>query len=383
MITANRVSDLRWRPVSEPVLPPEAPFFDPVFRKWRVTRHRDIRILLKQPDLTTDKPASRLSMIGTRLNADTDRLCRFASGMIVFQDGACHQRQKSAYLDFLPKLDQRWPDSRIRQAVLERLDAFEPPDTADLCPELVNSVMTAIAADVLGIPSDQAGKVVFNASLPWEAFFYPLRKAQYAELNAGLRDVFIALHSRNRAESHIPLGEPEPDGMRNEEAFLAAAIWLTSTTFLNHCIFYLSQSRQMQDALRNHPKRLELFQQEVLRLSPSASDLVARKISQPITLSEVEIPAGSFVLPDVRRSGHDPETYPDSDQIWLDEKRPMGFGFSFGTHMCLGQGFIRRVAGILLTETLSRFEIRYNSAQKYSFHTTPVFKHMMVDLQKL
>ena len=128
----------------------------------------------------------------------------------------------------------------------------------------------------------------------------------------------------------------------------------STSALLGNSVRILAERPDLQQALRNDPKRIQPFLEEVLRLeSPFRGHYrIARDDTH---LGDATIPGGSLVMLMWAAANRDPAEFPDPDDVRLDRPMPRGhLGFGRGIHFCVGAPLARMEARNVIEELLSR-----------------------------
>jgi cytochrome P450 len=110
------------------------------------------------------------------------------------------------------------------------------------------------------------------------------------------------------------------------------------------------------DLLRRDPGRVDNAVEELLRYDSPVQ--ASRRVTvEPITLRDIKIPAGAFVLASLAAANRDQDFWgPAADQLRLDrENARQHVSFGGGPHHCLGASLARLEAGIAFERITARF----------------------------
>ncbi len=173
----------------------------------------------------------------------------------------------------------------------------------------------------------------------------------------------------------------EIDGDRLADDEIIAFLFLmvvagneTTTKLLANAVYWGWRDPDQLAKPFSDPARIPDWIEETLRYDTS-SQMVARTLTEDITLHDVTIPAGARLLLLVGSANRDPRAFPDADRYDLDRRsgqHPI-VSFGGGTHFCLGAHLARLEARIALTEFtkhVARYDIDTERAQRV--HSTNV-----------
>ncbi|OHU99118.1 cytochrome P450 [Mycobacterium talmoniae] len=127
----------------------------------------------------------------------------------------------------------------------------------------------------------------------------------------------------------------------------------TVTAAIGFCLFELARRPQLRAALRDHPKQIRAFIEEIVRLEPSAP-VAPRVTTESVSVGGMTLPAGTPVrlcMAAVNRDGSDPTS---TDDLVMDGKLHRHWGFGGGPHRCLGSHLARLELTVVVEEWLQR-----------------------------
>ena len=114
--------------------------------------------------------------------------------------------------------------------------------------------------------------------------------------------------------------------------------------------------------------------EEDLRYDPPVIWLM-RTAEQPITLSGVDIPAGSRLIVGLASANRDESVWPAGDEFEMERARASrNVSFGYGAHYCLGADLARKQSNLLLSILLQRMPtLRLAAGYEYVDIPTPIF----------
>ena len=143
----------------------------------------------------------------------------------------------------------------------------------------------------------------------------------------------------------------------------------TVTAAIGFSLFELARSPQLRDSLRDDPRQIRVFIEEIVRLEPSAP-VAPRVTTEVVTVGGMTLPAGTSVrlcMAAVNRDGTDEMS---TDALFLDGKVHRHWGFGGGPHRCLGSHLARIELTIVVAEWLQQipdFELPADYAPEIKF----------------
>jgi len=127
----------------------------------------------------------------------------------------------------------------------------------------------------------------------------------------------------------------------------------TVTAAIGFSLFELARRPQLRDALRNNPRQIRVFIEEIVRLEPSAP-VAPRVTTEIVTVGGMMLPAGTPVrlcMAAVNRDGSDAMS---TNDLVMDGKVHRHWGFGGGPHRCLGSHLARIELTIIVAEWLKQ-----------------------------
>jgi cytochrome P450 len=127
----------------------------------------------------------------------------------------------------------------------------------------------------------------------------------------------------------------------------------TVTAAIGFSLFELARRPQLREALRDNPKQIRVFIEEIVRLEPSAP-VAPRVTTEIVTVGGMTLPVGTAVrlcMAAVNRDGTDAMS---TDELFMDGKVHRHWGFGGGPHRCLGSHLARIELTIIVAEWLKQ-----------------------------
>ena len=127
----------------------------------------------------------------------------------------------------------------------------------------------------------------------------------------------------------------------------------TVTAAIGFSLFELARRPELRDALRDNPRQIRVFIEEIVRLEPSAP-VAPRVTTEFVTIGGMVLPPGTPVrlcMAAVNRDGSDDVS---TDELVMDGKVHRHWGFGGGPHRCLGSHLARIELTIIVAEWLKQ-----------------------------
>jgi cytochrome P450 len=152
--------------------------------------------------------------------------------------------------------------------------------------------------------------------------------------------------------------------MTNEEVAAACVLLLiagneTTMRLITNMTLALCRFPDQQERVAADRSLVAAAVEETLRYD-SPVQMLFRATKSPVTVGDVELRTGSFVLTMLAAANRDPDAFPDPDVFDIDRTGNPHVSFGHGIHFCLGAQLARmeaRVAFEELFDLLPRMEL--------------------------
>jgi cytochrome P450 len=127
----------------------------------------------------------------------------------------------------------------------------------------------------------------------------------------------------------------------------------TVTAAIGFSLLELARRPELRTALRNNPRQIRVFIEEIVRLEPSAP-VAPRVLTETVEVGGMMLPKGSSVhlcMAAVNRDGTDAIS---TDELVMDGKVHRHWGFGGGPHRCLGSHLGRMELTVIVDEWLKQ-----------------------------
>lgn len=330
---------------------------------WLVTRHADVRHLLRSDDFSADAYRSGFPL----LRAMPPQQGSSRGGSFIRMDGAEHQRlRRMLTAEFMIKNIRRVEPliDGIVENALDDLAAAGPP--ADLIACFALPVPSLVICHLLGVPySDhdffqEHSRVLLDRSVP------PART--YAAVTA-LRDYLAALIDSQRTAGasgdnllsrliteRVDTGELSPADLAGMALLLLVAGHETTANMIGLSALLLMQHPQHAAALRDDPAVAEPMVEELLRYLSIVRSGLPRVAVRDTEVGGQTIGAGEGVIALLSLANRDDTAFtgdPDVFDPVREARQHLAFGF--GVHQCIGQPLARAELRVALLRLAQRF----------------------------
>ncbi|WP_427925094.1 cytochrome P450 [Streptomyces sp. cg40] len=336
--------------------------WDPQYRSWLITRHRDVSAALRDDRFSSDRIAP---FIERKLSEPgTDPLVRQAFEVLrnwmVFQDKPSHLRLRGLVSRaFTPRAVSRMRD-RAAELCTELLAGIGNRDEFDLIAEVAYPLPAVVIAEMLGVPpedrdtfkhwSDEVAPLV-SAGLD-----DPDRYARAAAAMDALVAYFSGLLRRYEAQpadnliSGLIEARDADDTLTEAEVVATCTLLLfggheTTANLIANSVLALLQHPDQLAALRDGEVDVRRAVEEFLRFD-GPGKAVVRVMSEDVEFGGELLRKGQRVFLVLAAANRDPEVFDDPDVLRLDRSHNPHVAFGFGAHHCLGAALARLEAGV-------------------------------------
>jgi cytochrome P450 len=127
----------------------------------------------------------------------------------------------------------------------------------------------------------------------------------------------------------------------------------TVTASIGFSLFELARRPQLREALRENPRQIRVFIEEIVRLEPSAP-VAPRVTTEMVTVAGMVLPPGSHVRLCMAAINRDDSDAMSTNDLVMDGKVHRHWGFGGGPHRCLGSHLARIELTIIVAEWLKQ-----------------------------
>lgn len=127
----------------------------------------------------------------------------------------------------------------------------------------------------------------------------------------------------------------------------------TVTAAIGFALFELARRPQLRPELRDNPKQIRVFIEEIVRLEPSAP-VAPRVTTDFVNVGGMTLPPGSHVRLCIAAINRDGSDATSTDDLVMDGKVHRHWGFGGGAHRCLGSHLARIELTVIVAEWLKQ-----------------------------
>ncbi|MET9210915.1 MULTISPECIES: cytochrome P450 family protein [unclassified Nocardia] len=252
---------------------------------------------------------------------------------------------------------------RVQEITDALLDGFADADEVDLMAAFANPLPVAVICELLGVPF--ADRDRFQA---WTRLLVGVHRltqdgaAAAIAMHTYLSELVRAKQERPADDllSRLVLADDDGDRLTDQELVAMAFLLLvagheTTVNLIGNGTLALLRAPAQWRALLADPAGVPAAIEEFLRFDGPVNMSTERVTAEPITVGDIEIPAGEFVHVALVGANRDPRRFPDPDELRVDGAAGGHLAFGHGIHFCVGAPLARLEAEIAFTTLLARF----------------------------
>jgi cytochrome P450 len=351
---------------------------------WFLSRYAEVEAVLRDPRFSVERlraPFIRDNL--ERLPAFIQQGAQTLRSMLVM-DPPDHTRvRKLINKAFTPR---RIAALRARiQAIVDELLA-PVRGRMDVIDTLAAPLPAIVIAELLGVPPEDhrqfkawAADIVAGIGQPGLGGRQAAAPAMQ-ELLAYLSTIIAA----RRAEpcddliSAMVLAQEEDDALSDAELLATSNLLLiagheTTTNLIGNGLLALLREPDQLERLRADRTLLPTAIEELLRYDGPVQATV-RVAREDVELGDHAIEAGSLLLVGIGAANHDPEVFPDPEQLDVCRTPNPHLAFGFGAHFCLGAPLARLEGEIAFHALLDRFPRLELATEAPQYRPNPVLR---------
>ena len=352
------------------VLREESPVYQHPMGFWILTRYDDVSSLLRSGLSVEDRNIADGPMLQLRRAMYGDWQARFDQLSMLDRDPPDHTRlRRLVSKAFTPRAIQALRP-RITGLVDGMLDAMATARRVDLVETLAFPLPFAVIAEMLGTPPGDHERIRELSSTlvrSLEPVADPDLVAAIVAADAELTGIGAEMVAWKRKHAGDDLltalinAEDKGDALDDKE--LVAQVLLlyiagheTTVNLIAGGTLALLRNPEQLALLRRNPDVVPNAVEELLRYD-SPVQLSRRITLEPVSVRDIEIPAGAFVIASLASANRDERFWgPDAGELRLDrENARQQVSFGAGPHHCLGASLARLEAGIAIEHMIARF----------------------------
>ena len=248
----------------------------------------------------------------------------------------------------------------LQRHASEMIGAFAGKGECEVMADFARLYPFQVFLDLYGMPLEDRDQLI-----EWkDAIIGDKEYLTLAELEAGQVEMFeylvkVVEHRRENPGSDMLSEVMNGPGDFTDIELLGMSHLLilagldTVTAIIGYSLFELARRPKLRDELRDNPRQIRVFIEEVIRLQPPAP-VAPRVVTEFVEVGGMTLPPGSQVrlcMAVVNRDGSDDWS---TDDLVMDGKVHRHWGFGGGPHRCLGSHLARIELTVIVAEWLKQ-----------------------------
>ncbi|MDH3706722.1 MAG: cytochrome P450 [Acidimicrobiia bacterium] len=345
-----------------------SPMLDSGVGLWLLTRHHDVRRVLRDPRFSSDESRSLFNQAMTELNDGQPPHPIDEYDLMLFMDPPDHTRLRRLVAgSFTPRrVAELRP--RIGEITDQLLEAADPAAPFDVVAGFAYPLATQVICELLGVPVED--REVFGGwstamarGVDPSAIRTPEVEAALEDALAAFRDYFEGLIARRRADpgddllSALIAAEDEGDRLSHDELLATGVLLLiagheTTVNLIGNGVLALLRDGAAVERLRRDPALLPAAIDELLRYDAPV------QLTQRVAIDDVDwddrvIPAGTALILLLGAANRDPAAFAHPDELVFDRPDNPHVAFGGGIHHCLGAALARTEGEVTIGSLLA------------------------------
>ncbi|SDP68686.1 cytochrome P450 family protein [Lentzea jiangxiensis] len=333
---------------------------------WVITGYDAVRSALADPRLSTD--LNRIDGLFAQKEPDRGKRGGFSSVIashMMHKDPPDHTRLRKlvskaftgrAIAALRPEIQ------KVTDGLVAALADRDPDEAVDLLDAFAFPLPIRVICLLLGVPVEEQenfkswSEALVSGNSPEEATAAATAVAEYlGELIGRKRrgtadDLLTALVSARDVDDRLTETE-----LISTAYLLFIAGFETTLNAVGNGTLHLMRNLPQWDALREDRSLLPGAVEEFLRLESPLKHATFRCARESLTVGDVEIPAGDFVLLAIASANRDPERFADPHALDVRRSATGHLAFGHGVHHCLGAPLARVEAQMAFGALLDAF----------------------------
>lgn len=366
-------------------------FYSDTYQAWVITRYHDVRQVLMHPRVFSSANAIRpLAPLPPECLEEFERGYP-PTAALVNSDGATHRRLRRPFAKYLELRRIRELEPFIAETATELVEAMLPAGSGEFMRQFAEPLPLRVTSRLVGLdPEDQriaqessaASSRLFRRSNvnTDEQLGYLKQVIRFQQLLTGLiekrraqpGDDLISFVVAELAPGDAPLGyEATRELIWSLSGIFGGQTSVTAA--LGMALFHLLSNRDQWETLVARPDLVGHAVEELCRYD-GPGQTFRRTTTQPVTVGDVELPAGTDVMVIIGSANRDEALVdrPDTFDITRPRTRHLAFGLS--SHICVGAALARAQLRITLS-TLARTMPGLHLTEGQPVPMDPVINH--------
>ncbi len=332
---------------------------------WLITRYEDVLAVLKDQRFVKDWRGALTPEQLAQVPPIPEVMKPLSQNMLD-TDPPDHERLRALVSKaFTPRLIERLRP-RVQAISDGLLDAVQDRGEMDLIDDYAFPLPITVIVELLGVPAEDRNNfrewsdaaVSGNASQEYmEQILIPHMQAFTDYLHA----LFEEKRSNPKDDLVSALVRAEEAGDRLSEDELLGMVFLllvagheTTVNLIGNGVLALLQHPDQLRKLKEDPSLIKPAVEELLRYDGPVETSTERFAREDVEIGGQVIPRGEMVLVVLAAADHDPERFPDPDELDITRTDNRHLAFGKGIHHCLGAPLARMEGQIAISTLLRR-----------------------------
>jgi cytochrome P450 len=344
--------------------------WSPVYRVWVLTRYADCTAALRDDRLSASARGwENYNRFYNRADSSAPPPSEVYRHWMLQLDDPDHARLRGLVNKaFTPRVVEMMRP-RVREIVLELLDARVSVSEFDAVEELSYPLPIRVITEMLGVPTEDYLKVKEWSAALLPSFGPVMSIAQVGQISRVMADFSAYFHSLVELKRKVPaddllslLIDAQDQGNRLTTPELVATCILL--LFAGHLTTVQLIAGGML-ALANHPDQWRILKnsrdlipgavEEMLRFV-SPLQVVGRTAKIDFELGGKLVRQGQMVFVSFPAANRDPDQFPDPDAFDVTRTPNRHIAFGYAGHFCLGASLARLEAQVVFETLLNRYD---------------------------
>jgi len=247
----------------------------------------------------------------------------------------------------------------VRHAA-DMIDAIASRGECEVMKDLARTYPYQVFLDLYGLPLEDRDRLI-----AWkDAIITDNPYVTQAELAPAARDLYEYLMDAIQQRRENPGSDMLSTVMKSKGNFtdlellgmshlLILAGLDTVSAAIGFSLLELARRPQLRAQLRDNPRQIRVFIEEIVRLEPSAP-VAPRVLTETVVVGGMTLPAGSSVFLCMALINRDGSDKISTNELVMDGKVHRHWGFGGGPHRCLGSHLARMELTVIVGEWLKR-----------------------------
>ena len=358
-------------------------FFSEELHMWVVSRYDDIKAILLQPKLYSNRDTVRPL---TQFAPKTLEILQTGYPFVlasVNADGEDHKRLRvPLHAAFAPRR-VAYMQYYIRSQAQKQIATFQSKHTAEILTEYASPFTLSVLLSIFGIPEEDMLRVRKFCDAFLTLLFRPMNldneeecalQEDWARGTVEFQRYCAELAgSRGRDPqgdfiSELLRGQLDQNELIMSLAGTLIAGYETTANLIGNALALLLSQPERWQAICTDPSFIPTVVEEVLRFETSLPYFI-RTVVEDSLLGEVTMHAGDLVLLVYASANHDERHFHDAEQFVMDRSPNEHLAFGAGPHFCPGSALARQEVIIALEELCVAFpSLRLRERQQLDKH---------------